>query len=326
MTYEEFSEYLEEEFPEDWDFDWPEAESLGEGMEYVFSTGGKRLRPFLCLKMCEAIGGEVEEAKVFARAIEIFHNFTLVHDDIMDGDSERRNQETVWKRYGEAEAINIGNALHVSSYDYLVSNSGVFEQDTFNLLLELFSSTAREVIDGQSMDLEFRDRDDIEESEYLTMVQKKTGALISAALKGGAIVAGADHFTLEEVDAYARAIGPAFQIRDDVIDIVGEKGRDRGNDIREGKRSLIVVKALQRLEEDEKDELLEILDAPREENSDEDVERAVELFESVDAVKDANRVADELANDAKEILGDLEERHRIDDIEAVTDFLVDRKF
>lgn len=325
MAYQKFQEYIEQEFSQDWSASWMDSEILASGARYMHGTGGKRLRPLMCLKICEALDGGLEKARVFAEAIEIFHNFTLVHDDIMDGDTERRNQETVWKKFGSAQAINIGNGLHSMSFAKLVDNREMLGQ-YFGDLIELFAFTDAEVIDGQSLDLEFRDREEISEEEYLRMVQKKTGALLSAALKGGAIVADADHFTMEEVDAYARAIGPAFQIRDDVIDIVGEKGRARGNDIREGKRSLIVVKALDRLEEHEKEELLEILDSPRDQTSERDVERAIKLFESVDAVRDADRVADQLAREAKEILDMIDESHDIGDIRDITDFLVDRKF
>lgn len=327
MPFRDMQKELEAYFSENWASGWAENHVLREGIEYTFSTGGKRLRPILVFKIVELLGGDIDQAEPYARAIETFHNFTLVHDDIMDGDTYRRGEPALWEKYGLEQGLNIGDGLHVMAYRYLLENRDVFTEEKFEELLDIFNETGQEVIDGQSMDLSFRDRTDVGENEYHRMIGKKTGALISAALKGGAVIADADEFMLEEVEAYGRAIGPAFQIRDDVIDLVGEKGREEnGNDIKEGKRSLIVVKAFNRLEGEEKKELVDIIDAPRDKTSQEDVSRAIELFREVDAIKDADEEADQLAQDAMDLVEQMNHGRELDDLVEITEFLVERKF
>lgn len=321
-----FDDYLDEHFPEEWDTDWPESTVLQDGLDYTMATGGKRLRPLLCLKLCGALGGDREQAVVFARAIELFHNFTLVHDDIMDKDVLRRGEEAVWMKYGLSQGILVGDVLHAQAYRYLIDNQDAFPDDVSAALLQLLSDTDRTVADGQSMDIAFRDERSVSEDEYMTMVRKKTGALLAAALQGAGIIADVDDDTMDRIEAVGNALGPAFQIRDDVIDIVGEKGRTTGNDVREGKCSLIAVKALQELPADERAELVQILDREKEATTDADVDRAIELFHSVDAVDAANRVAEDLVDDAMDELDALSDEYDVEDVREVAAFVVERKF
>ncbi len=321
-----FEEYLEEHFAEDWDTDWPESPVLEDGLEYVMGSGGKRLRPLLCLKLCEALEGDLDQASVFSRAIEVYHNFTLVHDDIIDKDIMRRGEDAVWIAYGLSQGIDIGDALHAQAYTYLIDNADLFDPGTFQELLAVLNQADRSVLDGQSLDFSFRSRDDISEEAYMAMVEKKTGALLAAALKGAGVIAEVDETTMERIERFGRQIGPAFQIRDDIIDIVGEKGRTRGNDIREGKRSLIVVKALDRLSADDGDELRTILDREKEDTTDEDVVRAIELFEKTDAISEANSVAEERVDEALTVLDTLSESFDMGDVREITTFITERKF
>lgn len=321
-----FEAYIKEHFPDDWDTEWAESEPLQNGMEYALTSGGKRIRPLLCLKLCECLGGDMEQATVFARAIEAYHNFTLVHDDILDKDTHRRGQEAVWEKYGIEQGIDIGDGLHALAYKYLVNNREMFDAKEFSSLISVLNEADRAVMDGQSFDLAFRDRDDLTEEEYLCMARKKTGVLLAAALEGAAIIAEADETVKEQVDIFGTKIGPAFQIRDDVIDLVGKKGRDMpGNDVKEGKRSLIVIYALERLESEERAELLQVLDKEKEETTTDDVGRAIELFKSVDAIDDANSMAEKLAAEANAALEEIE-GYDVSEVQEIADFLVERKF
>ncbi len=320
-----FEGYLEEKFPDEWETECADSSLLEEGIKYSLNSGGKRVRPLLCLKLCESLGGDPSKAKAFARAIEVFHNYTLVHDDIQDEDGYRRNQESVWRKFGEPQAISIGNGLNALSYRHLLENKDLFEEEKLLELLQILNEVDVEVNDGQTMDISFRNRENISEEEYLEMAGKKTGALLGASLEGATVIADADESTRKHVERFGEKIGPAFQIRDDVIDLVGDKGREfKGQDICEGKRSLIVVKALERLDEDRKNELLEILDEPKEETEKESIERAIELFKSVDAIKDSNRAAKELVDEACNELDNIEKD--VNEIEEIAEFLVERKF
>lgn len=318
-----FQQYLEENFDEQWEPEWASADIIEDGIQYAFGTGGKRIRPLLCLKMCDALDGDTEKAAAFAKAVEALHNYTLVHDDVMDGDEYRRGEKAVWQEFGLTPGILIGDAIHSMAYQ-IVIDSDRFSQATKLDLLHILSDTDRQVHDGQGLDIGFRGREQATQSDYMEMVREKTGALISAGLRGSGIIADVDSDTMQRIREFGRTIGPAFQIRDDVIDLVGEKGRkQRGNDIREGKRSLIVVTSLQRL--DDPQELLTILDKDREHTSQEDVEAAIALMRSVDAIEDSDQKAEDLAEEAKRILEEIQD-YDMSAVLDVADFLVERKF
>jgi len=320
-----FEDYLKEEFPDKWETEWTDSDILEEGMEYSLNSGGKRIRPLLCLKLCEELGGDLDQARTFARAVETFHNYTLVHDDIQDGDRYRRNQESVWQRFGEPQAISIGNGLNALSRRYLLENRELFEEEKLLELLQILNRADTILNEGQTMDIAFREKESISEEEYMEMARKKTGSLIKASLEGAVVIAEEDGATRRHVERFGERIGPAFQIRDDVIDLTGDKGRgSRGQDVREGKRSLVVVKALNRLEESRSRKLLDILDKSKEETSREEVETAIEFFRSVGAIEDANEVAEDLAEQAQEELEQVE--REVDEIVEISDFLVGRKF
>lgn len=322
-----FKKYIAENFPDDWNTEWIESEVLSEGVDYALTSGGKRVRPLLCLKLCGAFNGDMKQSKTFARSIETFHNYTLVHDDIQDGDSHRRDKEAVWNKYGRMQGITIGDSLHSISYHYLLKNSDSFDDSKLIRLLKVLNDADRRIGDGQAMDISFRDRRDISEEEYLEMVQKKTGELLTAALKGASIIAEVDGDARDSVEEFGNKIGPAFQIRDDVIDLVGNKGREsNGQDIGEGKRSLVVVKALNKLDDGEIDELFWILDKPKEETTQEDTERAIELFRSVNAIEEANQVAEQLIEEGLNELDKINDDYDVSDIREITEFLVERKF
>lgn len=306
--------------------DWPGSPVLRDGMDYVLRSGGKRLRPLLCLKMCDALGGNRSQARVFARAIETYHNFTLVHDDILDGDRMRRETEAAWVQYGLPQGIDIGDALHAQAYTYLIENRELFGADVFSRLLAVLNEADRLVMDGQSLDLAFRHREKVTVDEYMNMVEKKTGALLSAALQGAGIIADVDASAMTQIEQVGRDIGPAFQIRDDVLDVRGGKGRGRGNDIREGKYSLMVVEALQNTSKEDRGKLVNILAKEREETTDEDVEWVITLFERLGAVEQANTVARERIQHAVRILEDLSDSYAVNDLLEITTFLVERKF
>ena len=209
---------------------------------------GKRIRPLLCLMACEAVGGDPEQALPAAAAVEILHNFSLVHDDIQDGDEIRRHRPTVWKQWGVPQAINMGDGMFALAYQAMLRlpRHGVAAEVTVAALDQL-TRTCLNLTEGQYLDLSFENRLNVEVEEYLHMIGGKTAALIAASLAIGALVGGAGDHVDEALDCFGYNIGLAFQIRDDILGIWGDPamtGKAAGNDLLRQKKSLPVLYAL----------------------------------------------------------------------------------
>lgn len=298
----------------------PETEpiaNLDDGARYALgleieqpSQRGKRLRPALALLTCEALGGQASQVLPFAVAVELMHNYFLVHDDVEDGDTARHGRPTVWKRFGLAHGVNIGDYLHgrVAAIVLQSLDSGVAPATVLRLL-RLLAETLDHTHRGQALDMNARLSPDLTVEQYLAMVTEKTGYYLAAPLIGGAVVAGAGEPVLDHLRGYGAAIGPMYQIADDLIDLTESKGRgERGADIREGKRSFMVAFALGRLEGTRRKELLAILDRPREATSPADVARAIKILEQCRAAEQAYAKIKELAEAARDAARRMPER------------------
>ncbi len=219
-----------------------EPNNLYEPMKYIMELGGKRIRPILCLVGAEACSGKVQGALPIAHAMEVFHNFSLVHDDIMDRADQRRGLPTVHKKWNEPTAILAGDNLLVKAYESILSFSG----NGKNEILTLFSKTATEVCEGQQDDMDFAERNEVSEANYLNMIQKKTAVLLGCSLASGAIVAGASGSIVQKMYDFAIAIGMSFQMMDDYLDAFGASeniGKVSGGDIMEGKKTWLYIKS-----------------------------------------------------------------------------------
>ena len=219
-----------------------EPNNLYEPMKYIMELGGKRIRPILCLVGTEACGGQVQGALPIAHAMEVFHNFSLVHDDIMDRADQRRGLPTVHKKWNEPTAILAGDNLLVKAYESILSFSG----NGKNEILTLFSKTATEVCEGQQDDMDFAERNEVSEANYLNMIQKKTAVLLGCSLASGAIVASASSSIVQKMYDFAIAIGMSFQMMDDYLDAFGASeniGKVSGGDIMEGKKTWLYIKS-----------------------------------------------------------------------------------
>jgi geranylgeranyl pyrophosphate synthase len=282
--------------------------NLHEGVRYALGLDvedeaqrGKRLRPALAVLTCEALGRPRQDALPFAVAMELMHNFFLTHDDIEDGDDMRHGRPAGWRQFGLAHGINIGDYLHARVFAVLLESTrtGTAPETVFRLL-ELVSDTLEHTVRGQALDINARDSESLTIDQYLEIVTEKTGHYLAAPILGGAILADADDALLESICEFGSALGPMYQIVDDLIDLTESKGRgERGADIREGKRSFLAAWALTHLPEAERRELLTILNRPREETLTSDITRAIELFEACDAREEAHRRIAELASRAR---------------------------
>lgn len=222
---------------------------------YALGAGGKHLRPVLTLATCMALGGSRDQALNQALGVEIFHNFTLVHDDVMDKSDTRRGKPTVWARWDETAAILSGDAMLTLANMYAGRGAG----HRLECVLDVFNTAAMEVYAGQELDMQFEERLDVTTSEYLHMILLKTAALIRCACAMGVIMADGDDATLEAMKAYAVGIGMAFQLRDDYLDTYGDAatfGKPIGGDILNDKKTWFLTSVL---ESDEADNIKGII-------------------------------------------------------------------
>lgn len=220
-------------------------ESLYKPIRYSIDAGGKRLRPLLTMMSCELFGGKVDRAIKSAIAIEIFHNFTLLHDDIMDNSDIRRGKPTVHKHWNQNIAILSGDAMLIVAYKILSESSAELLPDLF----EVFNKTSLEVCEGQQYDMEFEDRDAVTIAEYIDMIRLKTSVLLAGALKMGAICADASHDDQQLIYDFGENIGIAFQLRDDMLDTYGDPaifGKKIGGDILCNKKTFLMVTAMEK--------------------------------------------------------------------------------
>ncbi|MBI1290512.1 polyprenyl synthetase family protein [bacterium] len=268
---------------------------------------GKRVRPALCLMIAEALGATRFAALPFAAAIEILHNFALVHDDIEDGDTMRRGRPSTWKVYGLAHGINTGDYMLAKVFQVILRDDRN-PIETREQLLILLEKTLEELFAGQAMDISARSAHQFTVEEYNLLVSRKTGSYLAAPMLGGAIIAGAKPAVLHALDRLGHDLGPLFQVRDDLIDLTTGKGRGEiGNDIREGKRSYLVALASDRCGAGDRERLFSILDKPREATTADDVAWCVDLFRRVGAIDAAETRCRNLRDSALATVASLEQ-------------------
>jgi geranylgeranyl diphosphate synthase type II len=232
---------------------------LYEPIAYLLAMKGKKIRPALTLLACNLFKDDVNEAVPAALAWEIFHNFTLMHDDLMDKAERRRGQPCVHKRWNDNTAILSGDAMLILSYKQLAKSAAPY----LKRLLDLFSTTAAEICEGQESDMQFEERSDVREEEYLNMIRLKTAVLLGACLRSGAIVGGADAKDQDALYDFGINLGSAFQIQDDILDVYGnasETGKQTGGDIVCNKKTYLLVRAWNEAEDKDKQELLRWMD------------------------------------------------------------------
>ena len=232
-----------------------EPNGLYEPIKYTLSEGGKRLRPLLTLASCDALGGDIDGAKNQAIGVEIFHNFTLLHDDVMDNADMRRGKATVHRKWNEATAILSGDAMLTLATQFMTKGDGTKIWD----VISLFNTTAMEVYQGQQYDMDFEKRLDVTVDEYLEMIRLKTSVLLGCACKLGAIMAGAFDSEQKAFYKYGVKLGLAFQLQDDFLDTYGDPnifGKKIGGDILNDKKTWLLISALN---EDNSGKLKEII-------------------------------------------------------------------
>lgn len=276
--------------------------NLYDPIYYILKIGGKRLRPILTLMTCELAGGNVKDAYDAALAIELFHNFTLIHDDIMDSAPIRRGVETVHEKWDINTGILSGDAMMILSSQCFEA----YEPIKFKLLVSLFNKTALEVCEGQQLDVDFETRIDVSIEEYVKMITYKTSVLVAAAMKMGAIVANANANFIEKIYAFGLNLGIAFQLQDDFLDTYGDEntfGKQIGGDILENKKTFLYLKAIEVCSDTDKDILLSLYGSKK--ASENKIKEVVKLFNKNNISKITKNEIEFYTNKAFEVLKDL---------------------
>ena len=230
-------------------------EELYAPIKYTLNLGGKRIRPVLTLMACEMFGGEINTALPQAIAIELFHNFTLIHDDIMDNAPIRRGKPSVYKKWSSNIAILSGDTLFAYAYQYAQKADSRLLGD----ILSVFNQTAIEVCEGQQYDLNFETRNDVRVEEYIEMIRLKTAVLFGASLKIGSLIGGAPHLEANKLYNFAINIGLGFQLKDDLLDTYGDEsvfGKKTGGDILSNKKTFLYLKSLELANKEDKERLI----------------------------------------------------------------------
>ena len=299
--------------------------NLQEASIYLTKAGGKMLRPSLSLITAEAVGGKRDNALKAGSAIELIHTFSLIHDDIMDDDDMRRGMPSVHKVWGEDVAILAGDTLFSKAFEIIInSNPEINTPVQINKALATVADACVKICEGQASDMGFEDRFDVTEEEYMEMIFKKTGALIATATKVGAIMGGASDEVIDAMYEYGRLIGLAFQIQDDYLDLASDEetlGKPIGSDIGKGKMTIIAINGLASAGDDS-EKLLEILKDDN--NSQEDIDLAIEILTKCGAIEYARNLALDSVNQAKEVLELLPDSSSKQVLSDIADFVLER--
>jgi len=300
-----------------------EPQSLYEPIRYFLDIGGKRLRPILLLLSCRAVGGNTKQALDTAVAIELLHNFTLVHDDIMDHDHLRRGHSTVHIRWDESVAILAGDGLIGLAYRNLMK----LPQQHVTKVCTIFTEGVIEVCEGQAFDKEFESRSDVTLGDYFLMIGKKTGRLITMSTRIGAILGGGTADEIEILRNYGSVIGIAFQIQDDLLDIMASEeviGKTFGSDVIAGKKTYLMVKALELVDSQKRNRVYNIIKSKN--ITAEMLHEIQQIFQDSKIVEQANADIEASFNKANAILNQLPRQETAAGLREFSERLLNRKY
>lgn len=285
-------------------------------------SGGKRIRPVMCMLACEALGGTVQDAIPVATAVEMAQAFSLIHDDIMDCDDLRHGRPSAWKQYGDSLAIDIGDGVFAKSLEALANYAGVRKPDVYRT----FSKGVMDMCQGQALDILYEKHGEITLDEYCAMSELKTGAPIAMSLKLGALAAGAGKNVQDTLHSAGMRMGLSYQIWNDCLDLAsGRSDKPYASDIRKNKKTVLVCHAIRNLQANEKDDLLSILKTSPENKNQIIIQRAVQLIQKAGSLEFAKKYAADVMGDARSHLKILPECQAKSEILRIADFLISEK-
>ena len=299
-----------------------EPKKLYKASAHIPLAGGKRLRPVMAMITCDMVGGNSKKAIPFAAALETIHNFTLVHDDVMDDDDLRHGVDACHTIYGLSTAILAGDTLFAYAFE-MITDCDI--EDTVKAdLVKNVAYVVRKIAEGQQMDINFEEEETVDAKEYLEMIRLKTSILFGAAAYGGAKIGGTNEEEARELEMMATNVGLGFQIWDDYLDATAPEevlGKPSGSDIRQGKRTLLVIEGLNRANDKDRKRLIEILDSK---NTDEEVKEAVEIMERCGALEECHKQANGYLEGARKTLSNYPESEARLLFEELLEYMVTR--
>ena len=300
-----------------------EPKKLYKAMAHIPLAGGKRLRPVMAQLTCEMVGGNGEKAIPFAAALEAIHNFTLVHDDVMDDDDLRHGVSACHSVFGLPTAILAGDSLFAYAFEMITES--IVSDNIKSELVRHTAYTVRRIAEGQQMDIDFEEEETVDPELYLEMIRLKTSILFGSAAYGGALIGGKDKNEANNLRQMAIWVGLGFQIWDDYLDATASAevlGKPSGSDIRQGKRTLLVIEALSRTKNKERNELIRILDKSG--NTDAEVERAITIMSDCGALDNCRKKALGYLNGAKATIGKYPDSDAKTMLEELLEYMVTR--
>ena len=299
-----------------------EPEKLYKASAHIPLAGGKRLRPIMAMITCDMVGGDSVKAISFAAALETIHNFTLVHDDVMDDDDLRHGVDACHTVYGLSTAILAGDTLFAYAFE-MITDCDIDDYVKADLVKNV-AYVVRKIAEGQQMDINFEEEETVDAKEYLEMIRLKTSILFGAAAYGGAKIGGTSEEEARELEMMATNVGLGFQIWDDYLDATATEeilGKPSGSDIRQGKRTLLVIEALNRANASDRGRLIEILDSK---NTDEEVAEAVEIMDRCGALEECHKQANGYLEGARKTLSNYPESEARQLFEELLEYMVTR--
>lgn len=302
--------------------------NLYDPIRYTLAMGGKRIRPKMVLAACGMCGGDITEATPAALAVESLHNFTLIHDDIMDNADKRRGFETVHLKWDFSTAILSGDALFAVASDLLsfYGQNDKYSKSQYFELNKIFLNATRIVCEGQARDLDFETRSDVSLDEYLLMIEQKTAALLKAAMQMGGVIARASAHQIYELGKLGLKAGLAFQIQDDLLDAIGDPeifGKKPGGDIAEGKKTYLSILALKLADSDDQKLLAEILESGT--TSELDIAHVIDIYEKTGVIELTNKEIRRLYDEAFASLSEFSENEFRNEINNLLNQLMIRE-
>lgn len=303
-----------------------EPKAIYDASKHLINAGGKRLRPFLTLKACEIVGGQKEDALPIAASIELIHNFTLIHDDIVDDDHTRRGVPTVHVLWGIPLAIIAGDMLFAKAYETVFRASKASPSRLLKIIATANNATIS-ICEGQASDMLFEKRRDISEKEYLNMIYKKTAALLEAAAKAGALIGGGTSRQVKRLGDLARYAGLAFQIADDILGLTADEktlGKPIGSDIKEGKSTMLIIHALAHADMEQRQQILSVL-GNREAEKDQ-IRKTIQTVQSLGSIDYAAKRAETFIDKAKAQLSSFPPSQTKNTLIDLCDYIISRNY
>lgn len=317
------SEYLKEQTKRSYYSEEQYPHTLFDPLNYIMNGSGKRIRPLMLILSCEAFGGTIEDSLSAAIAIEILHNFTLVHDDIMDNANTRRGKETIHKKWSVNTAILVGDELIGLSYRSLLNT----DSKRIDEAVKAFTNGVIEVCEGQALDYEYETAEYVGLQEYMKMINKKTAELIRISAVIGSIIADANDKQIELLSSYSKNLGLAFQIQDDLLDVKAnekEFGKKIGGDILEKKKTYLYLKSLELCNDDEKKTLYNIYNSDM--DPDEKIKKVIAIYEKAGAADYARKDIEKYTNKANEFLALIEDGEGKNKLNYFSNILLNRNY